>query len=201
MSKRQVTLKLTTQKDVIKHESAARTYGELKKELNNVKWSGMRVVERTNKTTLQHTDAVLPATDFVLFLVPEKVKSGNEDKKNGLQNLKNISEASYNDARSHISFLNKVKNAEIAMDGGVNDLRARLNSYYKNSDAKAPASITTAIEMIEEHRKGINEAIDAIIVAASTSPETVEDTTEYLVKTSVDDLENEISELKSILNL
>ena len=46
-SKRQVTLKLTTQKDLIKHESEARTFGELKAELKNVKWDGMRVVERS----------------------------------------------------------------------------------------------------------------------------------------------------------
>jgi hypothetical protein len=199
MSKRQVTLKLTTQKDVIKHESAARTYGELKKELNNIKWSGMRVVERTNKTTLQHSDAVLPATDFVLFLVPEKVKAGLGNKK-GLKKLKDIDNASYNDARSHISFLNKVKNAGIAMDGGVGELRARLNSYY-GKDGEAPATVASAVEVIEGHRKGINEAIDAIIEAAKAGPEVVEDTTEYLVKTSVDDLENEIKELKSSLNL
>jgi len=193
-------LKLTTQKDVIKHESAARTYGELKKELTNVKWSGMRVVERTNKTTLQHTDAVLPATDFVLFLVPEKVKAGLGNKKNGLKKLKNIDTASYNDARSHISFLNKMKNAGLAMDGGVGELRERLNAYYGN-DGEAPSSVASAVEVIEGHRKGINEAIDAIVAAAQASPEAVADTTEYLVKTSIDDLESEISELKSVLSL
>jgi len=200
MSKRLVTLKLTTQKDVIKHESAARTYGELKKELNGVKWSGMRVVERTNKTTLQHSDAVLPATDFVLFLVPEKVKAGLGSKK-GLKKLKDINKASYNDTRSHISFLNKVKDAGIAMDGGVGELRERLNSYY-GKDASAPIeSISSAVEVIEGHRAGINKAIDAIVEAAKAAPQVVEDTTEYLVKTSVDDLENEISELKSALKL
>ena len=200
MSKRLVTLKLTTQKDVIKHESAARTYGELKKELSNVKWSGMRVVERTNKTTLQHSDAVLPATDFVLFLVPEKVKSGFGNKK-GLKKLKDINKASYNDTRSHISFLNKVKDAGIAMDGGVGELRERLNSYY-GKDASAPIeSIASAVEVIEGHRAGINKAIDAIVEAAKAAPQVVEDTTEYLVKTSVNDLENEINELKSALSL
>jgi hypothetical protein len=198
MSKRLVTLKLTTQKDVIKHDSAARTFGELKKELNNVKWTGMRVVERTNKTTLQHSDAVLPATDFVLFLVPEKVKAGFGK---GLKKLKNIDSASYNDTRSHISFLNKVKNAGIAMDGGVGELRERLNSYYGNDKAAPIESIASAVEVIEGHRVGINKAIDAIIEAAKAGPQVVEDTTEYLVKTSVDDLENEIKELKSVLSL
>ena len=198
MSKRLVTLKLTTQKDVIKHESAARTFGELKKELNGVKWSGMRVVERTKKITLQHSDAVLPATDFVLFLVPEKVKSGLGK---GLKKLKNIDSASYNDTRSHISFLNKVKDAGIAMDGGVGELRARLNSYYGKDTAAPIESIASAVEVIEGHRVGINKAIDAIVAAAQAGPQVVEDTTEYLVKTSVDDLENEISELKSALSL
>ena len=68
---REVVLKLTTQKDLIKHQSEARTFGELKKEMRQVKWSGMRVVERSTKATLQMADAVLPQGDFILFLVPE----------------------------------------------------------------------------------------------------------------------------------
>ena len=78
MSKRKVTLKLTSQKDLVVHESEARTYGDLQKELPNIKWDGMRVVERSSKNTLQADDALLPAGDFLLFVVPEKVKSGND---------------------------------------------------------------------------------------------------------------------------
>jgi len=200
-SKRKVTLKLTSQKDLIHAESDARTFGELKKDLSNVKWSGMRVVERSTKNTLQREDAMLPAGEFVLFLVPEKVKSGMSKKK-----LKNIATASYNDLRSHASYLNKSKNAGIALSGGTEQLRSAVQNYYNNlNPARAVAEPTNdadgdRIAAIEAARTKINEAIDTIIANAGSAT-VVEDATEYLIKTSVDDLENEIQDIKKSLNL
>ena len=185
MSKRNVTLKLTTQKDLITVESDARTFGELKKQLADVKWDGMRVVERTTKNTLQMDDAVLPATDFVLFLVPEKVKSGA-----GID----IDGSSYNDLRSHIAMLNRVQNAGLSLDGKVDELRATLKQFY----GVVPVEAEDQIAIIEECRAKINEAIDAIIENAKTK--TV-DKTEYVFKTSVEDLEQEVSEIKTCLKL
>jgi len=142
---REVVLKLTTQKDLVKHQSDARTFGELKKELVNIKWSGMRVVERSNKTTLQMDDAVLPQGDFILFLVPEKVKSGSKSE-GGLAKLsKPIDECSYNECRSHMSWLNRNKNAKLNLSGGTDDLRKRLKKYHKNMD-KARAGAKEAIK-------------------------------------------------------
>ena len=185
MSKRNVTLKLTTQKDLINVESDARTFGELKNQLKDVKWDGMRVVERSTKNTLQMDDAVLPATDFVLFLVPEKVKSGA-----GID----IDNSSYNDLRSHISMLNRVKNAGLSLDGKVDDLRTSLKKYY----GQIPAEAEDQIAIIEECRAKINEAIDAILEVAKTKSV---DKTEYVFKTSVEDLEQEVSEIKTCLKL
>ena len=208
-SKRQVTLKLTTQKDLIKHESEARTFGELKAELKNVKWDGMRVVERSSKNTLQMDDAILPATDFILFLVPEKVKAGAEKKFD-------VEKASYNELRSKISFLNKMKGAKLSMDGKVDELRKTLKKYLaknaekpeqkkaENQNVPVQEAECDPIEAIENCRKGINEAIDSIIAAYNSKPNTtvqVEDTTEYVVKTSVDDLEDEVEQLKKSLKL
>lgn len=204
MSKRNVTLKLTTQKDLIVVESDARTFGELKKQLTNIKWDGMRVVERTTKNTLQMDDAVLPATDFVLFLVPEKVKSGAVKKIN-------VETASYNDLRSHISMLNKVKNAGISMNGKVEDLRKALKKFYAKDVVAAPKTSekedckceesTDPIAIIEECRVKINEAIDAILENARMEASAPVDTTEYVFKTSIEDLEKEVSDIKSCLKL
>ena len=200
-SKRQVTLKLTTQKELIKHESDARVFGELKKELKNVKWSGMRVVVRSTKNTLQDDNALLPGEDFVLFLVPEKVKSGTAKNK-----LKNIATASYNDLRSHASHLNKKKDANIPMSGGTEVLRKAVQKYYDDQNPAKAASApkedvgTDRVAAIEEARTKINEAID-VIIANAGNPEIVEDATEYLIKTSVDDLDAEILEVKKALNL
>lgn len=206
MSKRKVTLKLTTQKDLMVFESSARTYGELKKEITSVKWDGMRVVERSTKNTLQHEEAVLPATDFVLFLVPEKVKSG-------AGKSIDVDTANYNELRSHISFLNKMKNAKLSMNGKVDDLRKALKKYLKKQETvnvekkAAPANVETSanvdavVDAIEEGRAKINEAIDAIIELAKSNPESIGDTTEYAFKTSMEELENEISGIKNNLKL
>jgi len=132
---REVVLKLTTQKDLIKHQSEARTFGQLKKELRQVKWSGMRVVERSTKTTLQMDDAVLPQGSFILFLVPEKVKSGRKTTGGTEELSKPIGECSYNECRSHMSWLNRNKDANLNMSGGTGDLQAQLKKYYKKEGA------------------------------------------------------------------
>ena len=186
MSKRNVTLKLTTQKDLVVVSSDARTFGELKRATPNVKWDGMRVVERATKNTLQVDDAVLPATDFVLFLVPEKVKSGID-----------VKNANYNDLRSHMSMLNKVKEAGLSLDGKVDDLRNRLIAYQKGTDNLTAEEGQDQIAVIEECRAKINTAIDTIIANAKVKI----DSTEYVFKTSVEDLETEVSEIRKYLGL
>lgn len=137
---REVVLKLTTQKDLIKHQSEAATFGQLKKELRQVKWSGMRVVERSTKATLQMDDAILPQGDFVLFLVPEKVKSGRKSS-GGMSKLpKPIEECSYNDCRSHMSWLNREKDANLDMSGSTAGLQNELIKYYDKNPAGKPAA-------------------------------------------------------------
>jgi len=135
---REVVLKLTTQKDLVKHQSAAMTFGELKKEMKQIKWSGMRVVERSTKATLQMDDAVLPQGSFVLFLVPEKVKSGRKTE-GGLEKI-DVAEANYNELRSHMSWLNREKGCSLNMSGSTEDLRRRLKDYYRRQKGKKPAA-------------------------------------------------------------
>ena len=137
---RKVVLKLTSQKDPIEHQSEAATFGQLKKELRQVKWSGMRVVERATKTTLQMDDAVLPQGEFLLFLVPEKVKSGKKTSGGAETLSKPIEECKYNECRSHMSWLNRNKGASLDMSGGTTELQAELKKYYK----KNPAGKTAA---------------------------------------------------------
>jgi len=138
---RKVVLKMTTQKDPIEHQSEARTFGELKKELRQVKWSGMRVVERGTKTTYQMDDAVLPQGEFLLFLVPEKVKSGRKTSGGTEELSKPIDECSYNECRSHMSWLNRNKGAGLDMSGGTDDLKRELKKYYKDTPAGTSAPV------------------------------------------------------------
>jgi len=137
---REVVIKTTTQKDLIKHESAARTFGELKKEMKQVKWTGMRVVERASKTTLQMDDAILPQGDFLLFLVAEKVKSGKKTSGGTEELSKPIEECSYNECRSHMSWLNRNKDANLDLSGGTAALQMQLSKYYKKNPAGTSAT-------------------------------------------------------------
>jgi len=135
---RKVVIKTAAQKDPIEHESSAATFGQLKKELKQIKWSGMRVVERASKMSLQMDDSVLPQGDFVLFLVPEKVKSGRKTS-GGLDKI-DVATANYNQLRSHMSWLNREKGCSLNLAGGTEDLRRRLKDYYRRQKGKKPAT-------------------------------------------------------------
>lgn len=188
MSKRKVTLKVTTQKDLIHHESSARTLGELQKELPNVNWSGMRIVERSSKNTLQMKDALLPATDFLLFLIPEKMKSGADV---------NVATAQYNELRSYMAKLNHEEDAGLSLDGKVEELRGRLTDYLAAEPISNYVPEQDPVNIIEECRARINNAIDNIIAAAKVKA--IQE--DYVFKTSLKDLDTEISEIKKSLSL
>jgi len=204
-STRSVKLKVTSQKELITGEVSARTFGELKSELKNVKWDGMRVVVRETKNTLQDDGALLPAGDFVLFLVPEKVKSGMGK----LKRLKNIATASYNDLRSHGSYLNSKKNAGLDLSGGTEQIRKTIQGYYDEMNpakaaeapAETPGNVNDAVAIIEKAGGEIKEAIAIILANAGEAKAIVEDTTEYVLKVTVEDLDTELADLKKALKL
>lgn len=68
----------TNQPTVI--ETTATTWGELSAELTDkgLYNSDMKAMERATRATYEHPNAVLPTSDFVLFLTPGKMKSGKK---------------------------------------------------------------------------------------------------------------------------
>ena len=64
----------------IEIETFATTYGELKIDLKKEKISlkDKRVIVREGKVSLELDEAVLPAGNFLIYLFPQKVKSGSE---------------------------------------------------------------------------------------------------------------------------
>lgn len=57
--------------------SSARTWRDLKKEINHMyDLNALKATEATNKTTLDYEDSVLPEGDFELYLRPSKTNSG-----------------------------------------------------------------------------------------------------------------------------
>jgi hypothetical protein len=138
------------------------------------------------------------------------VKSGAKVKK-----LKNIATAKYNELRSHGSQLNNLKGAGIDISGNADSIRTAVQAYYdaKNpakatsedaSPAEVPAEAENALAAIEAARVNINAAIDkvvSIVSDAKTVEVPIEDTTEYFLKVSVDDLDAELAEIKKALKL
>ena len=61
-----------------KLQSDVSTWGELKRILsvNDISYTGMSAALSGSKVSLQHNDAILPTENFVLYLMPTKVKSG-----------------------------------------------------------------------------------------------------------------------------
>lgn len=68
---------LSTQSNEIKElMTSATTWGQLKEELGSLIQGDMKATVQSTKQTLEHNEAVLPDGDFVLFITPNKVKSG-----------------------------------------------------------------------------------------------------------------------------
>lgn len=69
----------------------ASKFGELKRDLSNQGFgdlSNSRVVVKETKATLEFEEAVLPDTDFTLFISPKEIKAGSQDIVGILETLK-----------------------------------------------------------------------------------------------------------------
>ena len=80
MNSRVLKLKVLTQNELVKVETSARTFGELKKEdavmALGIDWTSAKLIDRASKASFEIDEAVLPATDAVMFVMPTKSKAG-----------------------------------------------------------------------------------------------------------------------------
>lgn len=124
MSTRTIKLKLLTQSGLVKIESSARTFSELKqdaliKELE-IDWEHTKLIDKASRNVVSELeDSVLPATDCILFVTPNQTKSGadlsyrevkqkiKEYKEKGGEVPFNYTQATTKDMND---FWNKVKN-------------------------------------------------------------------------------------------
>jgi hypothetical protein len=79
-TKRTIKLKLLTQTELVKIETSARTFGELKSESIvsdlGIDWSSAKLIDRASKATFEVDESVLPAVDSIMFVMPTKSKAG-----------------------------------------------------------------------------------------------------------------------------
>lgn len=77
---RVIKLKVLSQSELVKVETSARTFGELKKEeavaALGIDWTSAKLIDRASKASFEVDEAVLPATDAIMFVMPTKSKAG-----------------------------------------------------------------------------------------------------------------------------
>ena len=83
MSTRTIKLKLLTQSGLVKIESSARTFSELKQDALikklEIDWDHTKLIDKATRNVVSDLeDSVLPAIDCILFVTPNQTKSGAE---------------------------------------------------------------------------------------------------------------------------
>ena len=97
MTNRVLKLKVLTQSELVKVETSARTFGELKKEAVvaalGIDWSSAKLIDRASKASFEVDEAVLPATDAIMFVMPTKSKAGASYQAELRAKIKDLKEA------------------------------------------------------------------------------------------------------------
>lgn len=134
---RVIKLKLLTQNELVKVETSARTLGEFKNELTvqnlGIDWSSTKLIDRATKASFDLDEAVLPATDALIFVTPTKTKSG---------------------AYSYREAIEAVKTYKA--NGG------KVNFNYTHASTKQLNDFLNTIEKVEEARAAQNKAEKAL---------------------------------------
>lgn len=76
MTKRKILIFFSQDGKELTHESAARSWGELRDELSTHDFGSKKVVDRETRHVFEVDEAVLPEGEFVLYIYPKKSKGG-----------------------------------------------------------------------------------------------------------------------------
>lgn len=92
MEKRTIKIKTDEQAKLLTVETSATTLGELKREVN-INWNNTSVVVKDTKISLPFDDSVLPSGNTLLFVFPQKSKSGAYSYKEAKAKIKALKKA------------------------------------------------------------------------------------------------------------
>jgi hypothetical protein len=131
-----VTVFSTLGKQAQEFQSKATTWTELQKEMGEfrISYSGMKAVIGETRLTLESPNALLPSTNFTLFLMPVKTKSGTD-----------LSRAELFVAIKDIVSANAAAKSYFIVDGkNMTQLSTpKLNELYNSYHGTATASVPT----------------------------------------------------------
>ena len=141
MSTREIRIFSTKVKK--KFDTDVETWGQLKTILreNDISYSGMTAALSGSKLSLEHNDAILPTENFVLYLMPIKVKSGI-----------NIDTFSYMDLRMSIQGIiestgDTAKNFFNASKNYTRKTTEELRTLLKEWNARVPVKSSDNVEL------------------------------------------------------
>lgn len=118
---RKITIYSTKTKATQEIKTPVTTWGELKPLVNSEMGVGSaKCMVRETRNTLENNEAVLPTGDFIVFVYPEKVKSGNEK-------IEGDAYASLSDAKLRQACNRK----SLVSNGKAHVLRSKLRAYDK----------------------------------------------------------------------
>lgn len=178
---RNIDLKLLTQREPVRLETSATTFGELKAEIVkagvNIDLSNAQFIERVTKAEFGHIDsALLPPGDILLYVVPVKTKLGA-----------NVDALSYKELRNYIVYLNKERGAKISFLGSKEAMLNKVKEFLSEEKNESP------VDKIKAMAESILEQVTLLKSYAKARNDVV-----YQV--TLDDLDVEINELKKLLS-
>lgn len=163
-----VTVFSTLGKNAQEFKSQANTWADLQKELSELKinYSGMKAVIGETRLTVEHPNATVPATNFSLYLMPIKTKSGMADRKELFVTIKAIVTKNP-DAKSH--FIVDGKNMTQLATPKLEELLAsysnaahgaKVNVAPVEGPKKTEPKAATSNSEVEEYVQDIKDLLD-----------------------------------------
>lgn len=147
---RKITIYSTKTKATQEITTPVTTWGELKPLVNSEMGVGnAKCMVRETRNTLENNEAVLPTGDFIVFVYPEKVKSGNEK-------IEGDAYASLSDAKLRQACNRK----SLVSNGKAHVLRSKLRAYDKRHGF---------VGMDKQHLKVKNKSRPTTIKASSVT--------------------------------
>ena len=134
---RTLKIKVLTQSELVKVETSARTFGEFKKEAIvaelGIDWTSAKLIDRASKATYEVDEAVLPATDAIMFVMPTKSKAGADLSYKTVKDLIKTFKAHggivpFNYTQASTEQLNKFWNSVKDGKAAVEEIQEELNS-------------------------------------------------------------------------
>ncbi|NCD06247.1 MAG: hypothetical protein EOL97_09015 [Spirochaetia bacterium] len=175
---RTIRIKVGTKSSLINLTTSVSTVGELKKLTSDINWKNTVIVDKDTKNSLVLDNALLPATNCTLFVLPQKSKAG-------------YTYLGYKEAKAKIKEL-KEKGVEIPFNY-TQATTAAMNEFLEGrEEVDMPESQTLHLKpgkyvIIVE---GGTEVVEKIII-----PEGYIDMTLLVDCTTLKDLDNEYDEI------